>query len=87
MSRQTDCGEIRLIYRLTRTNAAHGRRDAVSPRLPMTLNVVLKAKGDAKRRAASPVPKSPAAGSPRANCADGRGTGGKAESQRTVRWI
>jgi hypothetical protein len=39
------CGEIRLIYRLTRTNVAQAD-DAVSPRLPMMLNVVLKAKGD-----------------------------------------
>jgi hypothetical protein len=36
------CGEIRLIYRLTRTEAGEGG----SPRLPMTLNIVLKAKGD-----------------------------------------
>jgi hypothetical protein len=41
-----DCGEIRLIYRLTPTNvAAPIGEAAVSPRLPMTLNVVLKAKG------------------------------------------
>ena len=41
-----DCGEIRLIYRLTRTDAPEATgEDAVSPRLPMTLNVVLKAKG------------------------------------------
>ena len=39
------CGEIRLIYRLTRTNAPMTGTSAVSPRLPMTLNVVLKAKG------------------------------------------
>jgi hypothetical protein len=37
------CGEIRLIYRLTRTEP--GVAEA-SPRLPMTLNIVLKAKGD-----------------------------------------
>jgi hypothetical protein len=39
------CGEVRLIYRLTRikpTEAGEG----ISPRLPMTLNIVLKAKGD-----------------------------------------
>jgi hypothetical protein len=35
------CGEIRLIYRLTRRQAGEG----TSPRLPMTLNIVLKAKG------------------------------------------
>ena len=39
------CGEIRLLYRLTRTDAAETGDDAASPRLPMTLNVVLKAKG------------------------------------------
>jgi hypothetical protein len=38
------CGEIRLLYRLTRT-AVPETTDAASPRLPMTLNVVLKAKG------------------------------------------
>ena len=38
-----NCGEVRLIYRLTRTDAGEGG----SPRLPMTLNIVLKAKGDA----------------------------------------
>jgi hypothetical protein len=40
-----DCGEIRLIYRLTRMNKAAGD-DASPPRLPMTLNLVLKAKGE-----------------------------------------
>jgi hypothetical protein len=41
------CGEIRLIYRLTRTDLPQqSGEDAVSPRLPMTLNVVFKAKGD-----------------------------------------
>src|SRR3954452_1304213 len=39
------CGEIRLIYRLTRTDAPFTCSNAVSPRLPMTLNIVLKAKG------------------------------------------
>src|SRR4029077_5777554 len=39
------CGEIRLLYRLTRT-AGPDRAEAASPRLPMTLNVVLKAKAD-----------------------------------------
>jgi hypothetical protein len=41
-----NCGEIRLIYRLTQTNAAVIGEAAVTPRLPMTLNVVLKAKAD-----------------------------------------
>ena len=39
------CGEIRLIYRLTQTRAPAVGENAVSPRLPMTLNVVLKARG------------------------------------------
>jgi hypothetical protein len=39
---EASCGEIRLIYRLTRVNKAAG--DTAS-RLPMTLNLVLKAKG------------------------------------------
>jgi hypothetical protein len=44
---ETDCGEVRLLYRLTRTDAPPAAGEgAVSPRLPMTLNVVLKAKGD-----------------------------------------
>ena len=42
---EAHCGEIRLIYRLTRA-AVPETSDAASPRLPMTLNVVLKAKGD-----------------------------------------
>jgi hypothetical protein len=43
-----DCGELRLLYRLTRTDIQETTGEgAVSPRLPMTLNVVLKAKGDA----------------------------------------
>jgi hypothetical protein len=42
---EANCGEIRLIYRLTRTNKAAGD-DASPPRLPMTLNLVLKAKGE-----------------------------------------
>jgi hypothetical protein len=44
-----NCGEIRLIYRLTRTDlkAADTTGDGVlSPRLPMTLNLVLKARKD-----------------------------------------
>lgn len=36
------CGEIRLIYRLTRIDTG----DANAPRLPMTLNVVVKARAD-----------------------------------------
>ena len=41
-----NCGEIRLIYRLTRTDVPLIGENAVSQRLPVTLNVVLNAKGD-----------------------------------------
>src|SRR4029077_5994320 len=41
-----NCGEIRLIYRLVEIDAAPVGDHLISPRLPMTLNVVLKAKGD-----------------------------------------
>ena len=41
-----DCGEIRLLYRLTQPNRAEIGENAVSPRLPMTLNVILKARGE-----------------------------------------
>src|ERR1700681_4626605 len=40
------CGEIRLIYRLTRTDLPAAGDHAVSPRLPMTLNLVLRTRGD-----------------------------------------
>jgi hypothetical protein len=43
---ESNCGEIRLIYRLTRTDVPATDDHAVSPRLPMTLNLVLRAKGD-----------------------------------------
>jgi len=43
---EASCGEIRLIYRLTRTTMPQATDHAVSPRLPMTLNLVLKAKAD-----------------------------------------
>ncbi|MBA2397545.1 MAG: hypothetical protein H0V72_02395 [Bradyrhizobium sp.] len=42
---QASCGEIRLLYRLTRTKAPGTDDKAILPRLPMTLNIVLKAKG------------------------------------------
>lgn len=42
------CGEVRLIYRLTRTVAAAAGEGALPPRLPMTLNIVLKAKDNAR---------------------------------------
>src|SRR5712675_2552928 len=40
------CGEVRLIYRLTRMGESPAGDDANSSRLPMTLNVVLRAKGE-----------------------------------------
>jgi hypothetical protein len=40
------CGEVRLIYRLTRIGDAPPDEGANSARLPMTLNVVLRAKGE-----------------------------------------
>jgi hypothetical protein len=53
---EADCGEIRLLYRLTRTDTVRADEPKMdvgqsanavtSPRLPMTLNVVLRAKGD-----------------------------------------
>jgi len=43
---ETNCGEIRLIYRLTRTDLPATRDHAVSPRLPVTLNLVLRARND-----------------------------------------
>jgi hypothetical protein len=42
--REANCGEIRLIYRLTWIGMPPASE--ASPRLPMTLNLVLKAKGD-----------------------------------------
>lgn len=41
-----DCGEIRLIYRLTRADPPVAGASATSPRLPMTLNLVLRARGE-----------------------------------------
>ena len=40
---EVGCGEVRLIYRLTRTSRAF---EEGAQRLPMTLNLVLRAKGD-----------------------------------------
>ncbi|WP_426533282.1 hypothetical protein [Bradyrhizobium sp. McL0615] len=51
---EASCGEIRLIYRLTRINKAAGD-DAVPPRLPMTLNLVLKAKAEGSAVACSDI--------------------------------
>ena len=42
------CGEVRLIYRLTRT--APAGEDGAPRRLPMTLNIVLKARGGGMHR-------------------------------------
>jgi hypothetical protein len=39
------CGEVRLIYRLTRIKPTQAGEDT-SPRLPVTLNIVLRARGD-----------------------------------------
>ncbi len=46
---EANCGEVRLIYRLTRLTPppAVSGDEVPSPRLPMTLNVVLKARADA----------------------------------------
>jgi hypothetical protein len=49
------CGEVRLLYRLTRINAEAIGEAAVTPRLPMTLNVILKAKGDLALAGGKPV--------------------------------
>ena len=54
--RERNCGEIRLIYRLTRIEDRVAGEGVASPRLPMTLNVVLKAKSDiAIDRSGKPV--------------------------------
>ena len=42
---EAGCGEIRLIYRLTRINRA-ASDEAAPPRLPMTLNLVLRTRGE-----------------------------------------
>jgi hypothetical protein len=43
---ERNCGEIRLIYRLTRIDLPGAGEGVISPRLPMTLNLVFKAKSD-----------------------------------------
>lgn len=49
------CGEVRLLYRLTRTTPPEAKDGEVaSPRLPMTLNIVLKARSDAQAKSNSP---------------------------------
>ena len=53
---EAGCGEIRLIYRLTRTGSIPAGNDAESSRLPMTLNLVLKARREgALDRTGKPV--------------------------------
>ena len=42
-----NCGEVRLIYRLARTAPVPVAGDSAPSRLPMTLNIVLKARGGA----------------------------------------
>ena len=51
---EASCGEIRLIYRLTRINKAAGD-NAAPPRLPMTLNLVLKARREGSTIACSEI--------------------------------
>ena len=51
---EANCGEVRLIYRLTRMNKATGD-NALPPRLPMTLNLVLKMRGDGSPIACSEI--------------------------------
>jgi hypothetical protein len=51
---EANCGEIRLIYRLTRMHKA-ARDAAAPPRLPMTLNLVLKAKAEGSKITCSDI--------------------------------
>jgi len=53
---EAGCGEIRLIYRLTRINKAAGD-SAPPPQLPMTLNLVLKAKAEGSTITCSEIAK------------------------------
>ncbi len=48
------CGEVRLIYRLARTTLPEAGDEAVPARLPMTLNLVLKARSDAQAASNTP---------------------------------
>ena len=48
------CGEVRLIYRLARTALPEAGDEAVATRLPMTLNLVLRARSDAQAKAGTP---------------------------------
>ena len=43
---EQNCGEMRLIYRLTQTSKIETVESETSRRLPVTLNIVLKARGD-----------------------------------------
>jgi len=48
------CGEVRLIYRLARTALPEAGDEAVPARLPMTLNLVIKARSDAQAASNTP---------------------------------
>ncbi len=50
------CGEIRLVYRLTRMTPVSAGDDGASPRLPMTLNIVLNARGTRSSDGESDLP-------------------------------
>ncbi|WP_213289090.1 hypothetical protein [Bradyrhizobium sp. sGM-13] len=63
---EASCGEIRLIYRLTRVNKAAGDV-AAPPRLPMTLNLVLKARGEGAAIACSEIARRWLGGAPSAS--------------------
>jgi hypothetical protein len=52
---QADCGEIRLIYRLTRINVPDSEDNTASPRLPMTLNLVMKARVEGQAATCSEI--------------------------------
>jgi hypothetical protein len=49
------CGEVRLIYRLVRTALPEAGDEAVAARLPMTLNLVLRARSDAQAASNTPT--------------------------------
>jgi len=49
------CGEVRLVYRLTRTTPPEAKGGEItSPRLPMTLNIVLRARSNDQASANTP---------------------------------
>ena len=85
------CGEIRLIYRLIPTNVPQAGDSLASPRLPMTLNVVLKAKGDHAIDAGGGAITCAEIAAPLARggrfAADRRGACGETDRARMARWI